>query len=726
MPSIHRIARHEFDIAGRTGQFRVVGFEGVEHISRPYRFVVELVSDDPDIDFASAINQAATLTMYRGDDPSEVDGVVVDFEQSHEAGGQSEFRYAYRAVLVPRLWRLSLSFQSRIYQHLNIQEIVSDILDEAEVEHEWQLSETYEPREYTTQYKETDLDFVQRLLEYEGIWYYFTHEEGRDTVVFCDDASSTPVMAGDASVPYSHADGLRPDDSLETIRDFIARQRLVTGKTELKDYNYRTPETELLSESEIDGGLVAGKSSDSMTHVDAPARSDRLAVVRNEEIEATRLVMTGAGDCLRFRAGYRFDLRDHYRDGLNQTYLLTSVTHTGRQPDATEAQSAEEVLPGYSNRFTCLPASAPYRPPRRTPEPKLPGVLTAKVESAGGTYAPVDDQGRYRIRFPFDLGDAGDAQATKPVRLAQPYSGPGYGQHFPVHKDVEMVVACVDGNVDRILGISTVYNPTQNSPVTSDNPSDNILRSWGANELTFRDEQGSEEVFMNATKDHTVAVANNQSISVGADRSQSVGNDVTLSVGNDQTETVGNDLELTVENDRTETIGNDETTTIGNDRTTTIGANETVEISVNRETTIGLNDETTVQGNQELAVQLNQETTVGLNQELSVGVMQEISVGGNRTLSVDLNSEETVNGTRGVTSNGEMSFGSPSKITLNSFSEIELVVGANSIKLDLMGITINGVKVSSTGQITNEMSAATVKVAGTAMTEITGGMVKIN
>ena len=225
--------------------------------------------------------------------------------------------------------------QSRIYQHLNIQEIVSGILDDAEVEHEWQLSESYEPREYTTQYKETDLDFVQRLLEYEGIWYSFTHEDGKDTVVFCDDASSTPVTEGDASVPYSHADGLRPDDSLETIRDFIARQRLVTGKTELKDYNYRTPETELLSESEIDGELATGKTSDSMTHVDTPSRSDRLAIVRNEEIEATRLVMTGTGDCLRFRAGYRFDLRDHYREGLNQTYLLTSVTHTGRQPDAS-------------------------------------------------------------------------------------------------------------------------------------------------------------------------------------------------------------------------------------------------------------------------------------------------------------------------------------------------------------------------------------------------------
>ena len=584
------------------------------------------MSDDPDIDFASAIDAPATLTMYRGDDPSEVDGIVVDFEQSHAAGGQSEFRYAYRAVLVPRLWRLGLSFQSRIYQNLTIQEIVSGILDEAEVDHEWMLSETYAPREYTTQYKETDLDFVQRLLEYEGIWYHFTHEDGRDTAVFCDDTGSVPTIEGDTDVPYSHADGLRPDDSLETIRDFLARQRLVTGKTELKDYNYRTPETELFSESEIDGELATGKASDAMTHVGEQARGDRLATVRNEEIESTRLVMTGTGDCLRFRAGYQFSLLDHYREGLNQTYLLTSVTHAGRQPDAAEAQSAEEVLPGYSNRFTCLPASAPYRPPRRTPEPKLPGVLTAKVESAGGTYAPVDDQGRYRVRFPFDLGDAGEAQATKPVRLAQPYTGPGYGQHFPVHKDVEMVVACVDGNVDRILGISTVYNPTQNSPVTSDNPSDNVLRSWGQNELTFRDEQGSEEVFMNATKDHTVTVANDETISVGHDRDETVGHDETLHVGNDRDLTIGHDATLSV--------GHDQTVSVGNDRDLTVAANLTETVGQSMKTTVNMTKEENVLLTSTLLVGASYSVKVGATKSETIAGTSTESVGGKKTSRV--------------------------------------------------------------------------------------------
>ncbi|PAP75730.1 type VI secretion system Vgr family protein [Rubrivirga marina] len=631
MPTLHRIARHEFACSALGPEtFRVVRFEGTEAISRPYRFEVELVSDDPEVAFEDVIDKPATLTMYRGDDPSEVDGIVVDFEQSHEAGGQSEFRYAYRAVLVPRLWRLGLSFQSRIFQNLTVEEIVSKVLDDAGVDYRFKLSASYDPREYTTQYKETDLDFVQRLLEFEGIRYYFTHEGGAETLVMSDDASDAPDVEGDPVVGYSHADGLRPSDSLETIRDFLARQRLVTAKAEIKDYNYRTPETELFSETEHGQKPALGVHSDSAVHMMDGGRGGQLAKVRSEEIETTRLTMTGTGDCLRFRSGHRFSLTDHYRDGLNQDYLLVEVQHLGTQPDAAEShgtttRAADEAPPGYSNAFTCVPATTPYRPPRLTPEPKLPGVLTAKVESAGGTYAPVDDQGRYRVRFPFDIGDAGDAGATKPVRLAQGYTGGGYGMHFPVHKGAEMVVACVDGNVDRIVGLSTVYNPTQFSPVTSSNPSENVLRSWGENELTFDDKQGEELVFMHATKDHLCEVVDNQENHVGTNRAQTVGNDETLSVGNDQKETVGHDNELTV--------GNDQMLTVGVNRTITVGGSHTESIGSSQSVTVGVAASESVGAAKTVSVGAAYAVTVGAGYQISVGAVSSESVGGAKSLT---------------------------------------------------------------------------------------------
>ncbi|PAP81406.1 hypothetical protein B1759_08780 [Rubrivirga sp. SAORIC476] len=655
MASIHRIARHEFSCGPLSPETcRVVRFEGVETISQPYRFEIDLVSDDPEVDFEAVIDKAATLTMYRGDEPSEVNGIVVDFQQSHEAGGQSEFRYAYRAVVMPRLHRLALSFQSRIYQNLSVEEIVGKVLDEAGVDHEFQLSGSYDPREYTTQYKETDLAFVQRLLEFEGIRYCFEHEGGTETLVLSDDAGNAKPVAGDPTVGYSHADGLRPTDSLETIRDFLARQQLVTAKTRVTNYNYRTPETEIASESEIDGAQAVGIHSDSSIHVMDGGRSAQIAKVRNEEIETTRLVMTGTGDCLRFRTGFTFTLADHYRDGLNQDYLLTHVHHRGSQPDASEAGVTNEALAEYSNAFTCVPASTPYRPPRLTPEPKLPGVLTARVESAGGTYAPVDDQGRYRVRFPFDLGDAGDAGATKPVRLAQPYTGPGYGQHFPVHKGAEMVVACLDGNVDRIVGLSTIYNPTQFSPVTSSNAAHNVMRSWGENELTFDDTQGAELVFMHATKDHLCEVVDNQKNTVGTNRTQTVGNDEALSVGRDQVEDVGRDASLEV------------------------GRNQAIQVASDRTMDIGANLSESVGTSMTLSVGSTKTETVGVSSSVTIGVSYTLGVGGAKSEAIGAESSVTVGGNHSITVGGNASVSAGSDISSRAGKNYDLKVGKNA------------------------------------------------
>ena len=206
--------------------------------------------------------------------------------------------------------------------------------------------------------------------------------------------------------------------------------------------------------------------------------------------------MTGTSNCFRLRTGFQVRPRGPLPGAIiNQTYLVTHVVAPRlRVRCAGSRERSGDRESGYQNEFTCVPASAPYRPPRITPIPKLPGVLTAKVESAGGDYAPIDDQGRYRVRFPFDLGKEGKAQATKPVRLAQPYSGPDYGQHFPVHKDAEMVVACVDGNVDRIIGLSTVPNPSQASPVTSANQTENTIRTAKDNHIVLQDLKGKEGI----------------------------------------------------------------------------------------------------------------------------------------------------------------------------------------------------------------------------------------
>ena len=706
----HRIARHEFTASALAPDaFRVVDFEGDEAVSQVYRFEANLVSDDAEIAFADLIDKPATLTMYRGDEPAEVSGIVIDFEQAGMHHARTEYPHIYRAVLVPRLWRLGLSFQSRIFQNLTVEEIVGKILRDADIDFQFKLSASYTPRDYCTQYKETDLAFVQRLLEYEGIHYHFTHSEGAETLVLSDDASGAPPIDGTADLPYRHAGGLLSADSAEFVGTFVARQQLVTSKTEITDYNYRTPETPIRGASALNTEQAHGTESDYGTHAGTGARATALAKIRNQEIEATRLVMTGEGDCQRFRTGQRFALGEHYRESLNQTYLLTHVHHWGGQ---SAGASGDDTSTGYRNTFVCVPGSVAYRPPRLTPEPKLPGVLTARVESAGGDYAPVDDQGRYHVRMPFDIGDAGTAQASKAVRLAQPYSGPGYGQHFPVHKGAEMVIACVDGNVDRVLGLSTIYNPTQFSPVTSGNASQNVLRSWGKNELTFDDKKGAENIYMHGTKDHNVKIVNDENIHVGTNRTQQVGHDEALKVGHDQ------DQE------------------IGNDQTLKVALNQSTDVGANRAIAVGANHDEDIRGAMTISVGSTMTESVGSAKTTAIGAAYSLSVGAVKSETVGGISSETVGGVKSVNVAGSISHKAGTTYNIDASGDYNLAVGKKAaIKIADVGTIQTGkdltvkagkkVVVEAADELTLKCGSAEIVMKKNGDISIKGGKINI-
>lgn len=710
----------------------VVDFVGDEALSQPFRFVANLVSSDPDIDFEKVVNEPASLLMLRGDDVAPVHGIVTDFQQGRMVSMTLGDRYLYRAVLVPRLHRLSFSHQSRIFQNLTVEEIVTKVLAESDLsgaDVQFKLQGSYSPREYCTQYKESDLAFIQRLLEYEGIRYFFEHGDSHETLVITDDPAATPPIAGDDALHYHLGGGLAAAETTETVREFVTHQKIVTGRVVLKDYNYRTPGEPLQSESQLNGEMP-GVFYDYGIHVKDAGEGARLAKVRNEEIESQREQMVGESDCLRLRAGASFTLKSHYRDGMNQVYLLTHVHHAGRQPDASPFIAGDLDVPEYTNGFTCVPATAPYRPPRTTPEPKIPGVMTAMVESGGGDYAYLDDQGRYRLKMPFDLSDATDGSASKAIRLAQPYTGPDYGQHFPVHKGAEMVFACVDGHVDRPLGLATVPNPTQQSPVTSGNAPQNVIRTWGKNELTFDDTQGSEDIFLFATKDHTVKVTNDETASVGHDRERTVGNDETLTVGHDQDEEVGHDAKLSVGNDQVLNVGAYRSIVVGADHKETIGGSMELVVTMTSKESVLLAKTIQVGGMLGLkVVGLKSETVGGASTE-NIGGMKSVKVLGTithkcaKTYTVDTNKDFSVTAKGG----GKMVFGkngtiqASDNITVKAGKEAEIVVadqltikcGAASIVMKKNGdVVINGknLDLKGSGKIVAKASSD-VKIEG--------------
>ncbi len=711
----HLSARYVFRAGGLPDDaLAVVDFVGDEAVSQPFRFVVNLVSTDPDIDFDTVVNAKASLLMLRGDDVAPVHGIVTDFQQGRMVSITMGDRYLYRAVLVPRLHRLSFSHQSRIFQNLTVEEIVTKVLAESDLsgaDVQFKLTGRYSAREYCTQYKESDLQFIQRLLEYEGIRYYFEHEEDSEVLVITDDPSATQGIDGDDGVHYHLGGGLAAAETTETIREFVTNQRIVTGRVVLKDYNYRTPGLALKSESQLNGDMP-GVFYDYGIHVKDAGEGMRLAKVRNEEIECQREQMIGQSDCLRLRAGASFDLKSHYRDETNQSYLLTHVHHAGRQPDASPFIAADLDVPEYTNAFTCIPATAPYRPPRVTPEPKIPGVMTAMVESGGGDYAYLDDQGRYRLKMPFDLSDATDGSASKAIRLAQPYTGPDYGQHFPVHKGAEMVFACVDGHVDRPLGLATVPNPSQQSPVTSGNSPQNVIRTWGKNELTFDDTKGSENIYMHGTRDHNVEIVNDQNERVGTNRTARVGNDETMAVGRDQAEEVGRDHTFKIGKEQSIDVGANRTMTIGANLSETIGANQSVSVGASMDETVAIAKTVTVGAALSVSVGAAKSETVGGVSSETVGLTKTVEVGGSLSqtagtsvsvtagstheLTIGKDAKTKVGGKQTIEVSKDLSLQVGKKVVIEAGDELTLKCGSAQIVMKKNGdITIKGGKINA-------------------------------
>jgi type VI secretion system secreted protein VgrG len=622
------------------GELEVVSFVGHEAVSQPFRFELELVSTNPSVPFSDLVDQPATLGMTWDGGELPVHGVVAHFEQGGPVGDDY---YGYRAVLVPRLWRLSLTHQSRIFQALSVPDIIRQVLTEtgfAPDDFEFQLSGSYAPREYCTQYQETDLAFVSRLLEHEGICYFFKHEEKREVLVFTDDRSHLPAIEGNDSVAY-HAMGGRAQPHEETIQAFVFREQIVTGKVILKDYNYQTPEADLSAESQISDELPGVYYEYGSNYKDA-GEGSRLARIRNEEIECRRRVGVGEGTCLRLRAGHVFTLNAHYRLDLNHGYLITEVTHYGSQRGAMSMQvrGEEEPIP-YRNEFTSIPSTVQYRPPRLIPEPRLPGVMTAKVDTAGGEYAHLDDQGRYRARMDFDRSGTGEGNATLPIPMKQAYSGPDYGIHFPNHAETDMIWACLNGDPDRPFALGTAPNPTQASPSTIANNHQNVIRTWGQNELTFDDKQGEENIFLFATKDHTVEVTNDESVTVG--------NDQLVTIGNDQTEHVGSNQELTVGVNRDKSVGANQSETVGANKSITVGGSHSESISGSMTQNVGVSKSENVAAAKSLAVGGTYQVSVGATMDETVGGAKTEQVGAYKGESVGGSKSESVGGSKSVT-----------------------------------------------------------------------------
>ncbi len=701
-----------FSELGENG-VKVSAFEGEESISRLFEYRFELVSADPELDAKSILNKKATFTLTRGEEyPLKMHGIISQFEQR----GRTPDYVSYYAVLVPKLWRLTLNFSSNVFQKMDIEELVSAVLKEAGLagsDFEFQLNESYPKLDYCVQYRETDFNFINRRLEHYGIYYYFDHHDDNEVLVFTDSTDNLKAVAQEEDIFYNP--NRDPLSMSETVTELVCQEKVVTGKFKLKDYNYEHPTTDLSADNQIDSE-APGLFYDYGDHFKDKSEGSFLAKVRNEEVYSASKIFSGKGDCRLFHAGFKYKLGKHYREDWNNEFILTRVRARGSQGAMFAIfAGVNKNAPTYENVFESIPVDMPYRPPRLTPIPRIPGIMTAKLESgAGDEYAFLDDSGRYRMKVPFDLSDATNGEASRTIRLSQPYSGPGFGMHFPNHADTEIVWACVDGNVDRPLGLGTVPNPNNTSPSTSGNKAQSVIRTAGQNELTLDDTTGSENVYLHGTKDWTIDIANDKNQTIGNNESASVGNNRSRNVGNDETISVAKNRSKTVGVDQSETIGSNKTIQVGANHTETIGANKTINVAANHAETIGGSMSQTVAAAKSETVGTSKSETVAIAKALSIGAAYQVSVGGamNETVgaakaeeiggakmvNVGLVSMENVGLNKSVNAGGNLSESAGKKMSLSAKDELVLKCGEASISLKSNGdIVIKGGKITIRG-----------------------------
>lgn len=477
--------------------FTVVRFTGTEAISSPYEYDITLVSDDPDIDLKAVLQNPARLTVQCGEEEFSVHGLAARFEQLHEL----EHSAFYRAFLVPRLWLAGLYRENQIFLDKTVPQIIEEILKQAGLknqDYEFKLTRSYPSWEYICQYHETDLQFISRWMEREGIYYFFEQSDQAEKLIITDSLTAHQDIKGEKTLYYSPPSGLVPAEE-EVVKAFVCRQRVLPKKVILKDYNYRKPSLEVKGEAEVDA-KGRGETYLYGEHFKHPGEGKDLARIRAEELLCRETEYRGEATAPTLAPGFQFELADHFRKSYNRKYLVIEVVHrgtqTGLQLAGLEAKQTEgEKEPGYSNRFSCLPADVQFRPERKTPKPRINGTMTAFVDAAGdGATAEIDDQGRYKVILPLDLSGRSGGKASRWVRMAQPYSGPEYGVHFPLHKGAEVLLTFIDGDPDRPIISAAIPNPQTMSPVTSANRTQSIIRDNYGNEIIFDATPGDEHI----------------------------------------------------------------------------------------------------------------------------------------------------------------------------------------------------------------------------------------
>ena len=536
-------------------------FEGTEGMSELFEFRVDALSKDADIDFNKALGlNCSVRSAYYRDPDRWFDGILVEAQ----ALGMVHELYSYRLVLRPKLWLLSRTANCRIWHDKTALDIIKEVIQAQGVELRTATTRDTRKREYCVQYRETDLAFVSRLMEEEGISYFFEHKQGSHTMVLADSTSSHKDIPGHGSIRFSSA-SVGGHVREEAIFEWTSERRFRSGKFEFRDYNFKTSGDKL----NVDSKASEKYTKSDMEVYDYPGKYDNKGEgkayidLRRDAEQAADHRRYGSGESPSLFPGSFVTMKEHPKGGENIKYLVVRATH---QFSVQTYRSNGDVIGGderYQGHYEFLPGDKVFRPPCVTPKPVVYGPQTARVvcgpNSGDSEEIFVDDHGRVRVRFHWDRDDKRSCW----VRVAQVWAGAQWGGQFIPRVDMEVVVEFLEGDPDRPLVVGCVYNDKNKYPWSlPDNKTQSGIKSRSSkgggasnyNQLRFEDKKGKEQIEIQGEKDLDVLIKDTQTWEIAKEFTSHKGpesRNTTLHNGDDKLDVKNGNQKVHISKDQT-------------------------------------------------------------------------------------------------------------------------------------------------------------------------------
>jgi type VI secretion system secreted protein VgrG len=613
---------------------------GSEEISRLFEYEIDLLVENKNVGsimtagfpINKVLGQGMTVTLpLPAGNERYFHGLVTQFRHH---GAADDF-FLYRAVLRPWLWFLTRTSNCRIFQEKSVPDIIKEVFElNGFSDFKMELTQTYKPRTYCVQYRESDFNFVSRLLECEGLFYFFKHEQNKHILVIADSVSAYQTISGYDTIPY-----FPPENTEQRKKDHIfdwqLSHKVQSGAYVLNDYDFEKPKSNLIAKftEKKPHSYAEGEQYDYPGNYVEPPIGDSYANIRLNELQTDYETIQGKAIARGLTTGMLFSLNNHYINTENTEHIVTATSFLIESNQYRSGSSAESR---YQCDFTAIRTTQPFRPRRLTPVPFVQGPQTATVVGKDKEEIWTDKYGRVKVQFHWERNGKSNETSSCWIRVATPIAGKKWGWISLPRIGQEVVVSFLEGNPDRPLITGSVYNATQMPPYDLPaNQTQSGIKTHSSkggfdenfNEIRFEDKKGVEQLYIHAEKNQDIEVENDETHWVGHDRSKTVDNDETVSIGRNRTETVGENETINIVKNRTEDVGANEIITIGANRQAAVAGNETLEVGKNRERDVGDNEKINIGKKQTIEVGENRQTTIGKDDMSQVGKKYYLEAG---------------------------------------------------------------------------------------------------